>query len=105
MPIDRVPSFAHGAIIEAELETAMATPQPISFATATADFTAGKDTPRDFLERCLAHIEKFEPAVGAFVCYDAAVACAAADRSTGRWRAGRPLAPIDGMPLGIKDLM
>jgi Asp-tRNA(Asn)/Glu-tRNA(Gln) amidotransferase A subunit family amidase len=83
----------------------MATPQPISFVPATADFTAGKDTPRDFLERCLARVAEFEPAVGAFVCHDIAVARAAADRSTERWRTGRPLSPIDGMPLGIKDII
>jgi Asp-tRNA(Asn)/Glu-tRNA(Gln) amidotransferase A subunit family amidase len=83
----------------------MATPQPISFVATTADFAAGKDTPRNFLERCLARIEEFEPAVGAFVCHDIAVARAAADRSTERWRAGRPLSPIDGMPLGIKDII
>jgi Asp-tRNA(Asn)/Glu-tRNA(Gln) amidotransferase A subunit family amidase len=83
----------------------MTTPQPISFAAATADFAAGKDTPRDLLERCLARVEEFEPAVGAFVCHDIAAARAAADRSAERWRAGRPLSPIDGMPLGIKDII
>ena len=83
----------------------MATPQPISFVPATADFTAGKDTSRDFLERCLARVAEFEPAVGAFVCRDIAGARAAADRSTERWRSGRPLSPIDGMPLGIKDII
>jgi Asp-tRNA(Asn)/Glu-tRNA(Gln) amidotransferase A subunit family amidase len=45
----------------------MTTPQPISFVGATADFRAGKATPRDLLERCLARVEEFEPAVGAFV--------------------------------------
>ena len=82
----------------------MATPQPISFVAATADFVTGKDAPRGLLERCLTRVEEFEPAVGAFVCRDMAVARAAADRSTERWRTGRPLSPIDGMPLGIKDI-
>jgi Asp-tRNA(Asn)/Glu-tRNA(Gln) amidotransferase A subunit family amidase len=83
----------------------MTTPQPISFVGATADFGAGKDTPRDLLERCLARVEEFEPAVGAFACHDVAAARSAADRSAERWRAGRPLSPIDGMPLGIKDII
>jgi Asp-tRNA(Asn)/Glu-tRNA(Gln) amidotransferase A subunit family amidase len=73
--------------------------------SATADFRAGKATPRDLLERCLARVEEFEPAVGAFVCHDIAAARSAADRSAQRWRAGRPLSPIDGMPLGIKDII
>jgi Asp-tRNA(Asn)/Glu-tRNA(Gln) amidotransferase A subunit family amidase len=93
------------AIIEGELETTMATPQPISFVAAAAEFAAGKGSPRGLLERCLARVEEFEPAVGAFVCHDIAVARAAADRSTERWRTGRPLSPIDGMPLGIKDII
>jgi Asp-tRNA(Asn)/Glu-tRNA(Gln) amidotransferase A subunit family amidase len=68
-------------------------------------FKAGSDTPRDFLERCLMRLEQFEPAVGAFVCHDIAAARAAADRAAERWRAGRPLSPIDGMPVGIKDII
>ena len=83
----------------------MTIPQPIAFFPAAADHAAGKDTPRDFLERCLARLEEFEPAVGAFVCHDIAAARTAADRSTERWRGGRPLSLIDGMPLGIKDII
>ena len=30
---------------------------------------------------------------------------AAADASTERWRKGKPISPIDGMPIGIKDLL
>jgi Asp-tRNA(Asn)/Glu-tRNA(Gln) amidotransferase A subunit family amidase len=30
---------------------------------------------------------------------------AAADQSTKRWRQGRQRSPIDGMPLGIKDII
>src|SRR5690349_21390961 len=83
----------------------MTLPQPMPSSAAAVDFTAGKDTPREFLERCLARLEAFEPAVGAFVCHDIAAARAAADRSTARRRAGRPLSPIDGMPVGIKDII
>ena len=83
----------------------MTLPQPMPFFSAAANFVAGNDTPREFLERCLLHVEKFEPAVGAFVCHDIAAARAAADRSAARWRDGRPLSPIDGMPLGVKDII
>ena len=54
------------AIIEGELETTMATPQPISFVAAAAEFAAGKGSPRGLLERCLARVEEFEPA--AYLC-------------------------------------
>jgi Asp-tRNA(Asn)/Glu-tRNA(Gln) amidotransferase A subunit family amidase len=83
----------------------MTLPQPMPFFSAAANFAAGNDTPREFLERCLSNVEEFEPAVGAFVCHDIAAARAAADRSAARWRDGRPLSPIDGMPLGIKDII
>ena len=83
----------------------MTLPQPMPFFSAVENFAAGNDTPRAFLERCLSHVEEFEPAVGAFVCHNIAAARAAADRSAARWRDGRPLSPIDGMPLGIKDII
>jgi Asp-tRNA(Asn)/Glu-tRNA(Gln) amidotransferase A subunit family amidase len=83
----------------------MPLPQPIPFFSSSADFVAGTDTPRDFLERCLGRLQTFDPVVGAFVCHDTAAARAAADRSTARWREGRPLSPIDGMPVGIKDII
>ncbi|MYZ47251.1 amidase [Propylenella binzhouense] len=75
------------------------------FLAATRAFAAGADTPRAFLERCLEAVAALEPEIGAFVTMDAASARAAADASAARWAAGRPLSPIDGMPLGIKDII
>jgi Asp-tRNA(Asn)/Glu-tRNA(Gln) amidotransferase A subunit family amidase len=72
---------------------------------ATAQFAAGKDSPRDFLERCLAALDAWEPKIGAFVTLNPAGARAEADRSTARWRGGKPRSPIDGMPVGIKDII
>ena len=83
----------------------MTIPQPTPFFSAAANFAAGGDTPRDLLERCLARLAEFEPAVGAFVCHDSAAARTASDRASERWRSGRPLSPIDGMPIGIKDII
>jgi Asp-tRNA(Asn)/Glu-tRNA(Gln) amidotransferase A subunit family amidase len=80
-------------------------PVPTPFFSAVPHFSAGTDTPRALLERCLSRLAEFEPAVGAFVHYDSSAARKAADASTGRWRAGRPLSPIDGMPVGIKDII
>jgi Asp-tRNA(Asn)/Glu-tRNA(Gln) amidotransferase A subunit family amidase len=81
------------------------TPTPIPFVAAAPAFASGADTPRALLERCLANLEAFEPTVGAFVCHDIAAARAAADRAGERWRAGRTLSAIDGMPVGIKDII
>jgi Asp-tRNA(Asn)/Glu-tRNA(Gln) amidotransferase A subunit family amidase len=71
----------------------------------TARFANGADTPRDFLERCLADLTALEPKIGAFVHLNLEGARAAADQSTRRWREGRQSSPIDGMPLGIKDII
>jgi Asp-tRNA(Asn)/Glu-tRNA(Gln) amidotransferase A subunit family amidase len=72
---------------------------------ATAGFAGGKDSPRAFLERAIAALEVWEPRIGAFVTLNLAAARAAADQSTARWRAGKPLSRIDGMPIGIKDII
>src|SRR5438132_11426993 len=75
------------------------------YLATTARFANGADTPRDFLERCLADLDAWEPKIGAFVTLGLAAARAAADQSTARWRAGKPHSPIDGMPIGIKDII
>jgi Asp-tRNA(Asn)/Glu-tRNA(Gln) amidotransferase A subunit family amidase len=75
------------------------------FLGTRADFTAGTDSPRDYLERCVAALDHWEPQVGAFVNLNLAGARAAADASSRRWYEGTPLSPIDGMPLGIKDII
>jgi Asp-tRNA(Asn)/Glu-tRNA(Gln) amidotransferase A subunit family amidase len=79
--------------------------RPISFHGATAAFAKGTDTPRAYLERCLETIAAREPTVRAWVVINEAGAREAADASTQRWRDGRPLSTIDGMPVGIKDLL
>ena len=80
-------------------------PRMQPFLAMTAGFASGKNSPREFLERCIVQLEAWEPKIGAFVALDLAGARAAADRSTIRWREGRPLSPIDGMPVGIKDII
>jgi Asp-tRNA(Asn)/Glu-tRNA(Gln) amidotransferase A subunit family amidase len=75
----------------------------LSFAAARHGFAAGTDSPREFLERCLGEIERLEQQVRAFVRLDIPGARTAADASTKRWRAGRPLSLVDGIPVGIKD--
>jgi Asp-tRNA(Asn)/Glu-tRNA(Gln) amidotransferase A subunit family amidase len=76
-----------------------------SYLAAAHDFASGAQTPRQFLEDTLALFEHWEPRIGAFVCTNLPVARDAAERSTARWRAGKPLSPLDGMPVGIKDII
>ena len=77
----------------------------LSFHDAVARFAAGADTPRAYLERCIERIEALEPAVMAFAFLNLQRAREAADQAGARYKAGKPLGPVDGMPVGIKDLI
>jgi Asp-tRNA(Asn)/Glu-tRNA(Gln) amidotransferase A subunit family amidase len=80
-------------------------PYIVSFARAVEDFKCGKQTPRDFLEQCIANVNQHEARVKAFVTLDRTAARKAADDSTKRYKAGKPLSMVDGCPVGIKDIM
>jgi len=75
------------------------------YLAAAKEFASGADTPRQFLERSLELFALWEPRIGAFVCTNLPAARAAAEKSTERWRAGKPLSAIDGIPVGIKDII
>ena len=68
-------------------------------------FIVGRDSPTALLETCLATIAELEPEIGAFVHRNEDAARAAAALSTQRWRDGKPLSLIDGMPVGVKDIV
>ena len=80
-------------------------PKPRPFHKATPDFENGKDTPRSYLERCIEVIEAHDGSIGAFVATNLDNARSAADESTARWKSGTTLSAIDGMPIGVKDVM
>lgn len=78
---------------------------PLTFHDRLPAFEARQETPRAYLEACLETIGAREPSVQAFASLNLETARAAADASTRRWAEGRVLSPIDGMPIGIKDLL
>lgn len=82
-----------------------ATFKGLTYHDTLVEMEDGSDTPRAYLERCLEMIEAREPQVKAFANLNTETARAAADESTGRWKNGRALSAIDGMPIGIKDLL
>lgn len=83
-----------------------ATVAPRSYRSLTPELRAGQATPRAFLEACLDAVSRLDPTVGAFVqLADADSVRQAADAATERWRAGRPLSPVDGMPIAVKDII
>lgn len=76
----------------------------LSFQERRKAFSDGRDTPRQYLERCIERIEAIDGPImaWAFKNYDAARK--SADESTARYKNNRPISLVDGMPLGIKDL-
>ena len=75
------------------------------YVALAVDLRAGKTTPRAYLDECLKRIAELDGSIGAFVALNKDGAIKAADASTARWRAGKPLSPIDGMPIAIKDII
>lgn len=72
---------------------------------AMAAFRSGEDTPSAYLERCLKVIEERDEVVQAFVSVNSDGARDAAAASTRRWQEGRPASLVDGLPVGVKDLL
>ena len=77
----------------------------ISFSHALPDFTSGRRTPREFLEQCVDAIVKREKTIKAFVTLDLRAARKSADAATRRYTSRKPLSPIDGCPIAIKDII
>ena len=61
-------------------------------------------TPSDYLAACLERITQVNPKLNALTAIDADRAIREAALATGRWQAGTPKGPLDGLPIGVKDL-
>jgi len=71
-----------------------------------AAYQAGLATPTAVAEKALAAIaesDRGDPPLRAFVSLAPAQVMADAEASTARWQARRPLGPLDGVPLAVKD--
>lgn len=80
----------------------------LSFLTAgelVAGYKAGHFTPTDVVESQLARIAALNGKVHAYIDVYADEARVAAGRSTQRYAQGKPLGALDGVPLGVKDLI
>jgi aspartyl-tRNA(Asn)/glutamyl-tRNA(Gln) amidotransferase subunit A len=64
---------------------------------------AGGLSAEDAMAVTLARIDAINPKLNAIVTLDAPGAMASAEASARRWKAGRPLGPLDGVPVTIKD--
>jgi len=80
-------------------------PYALDFSGARERFLAGKDDPRAYLERCIDQITARDAEVRAFVTLGLEAARRSADASARRYRERAPLSAVDGMPIGVKDIM
>jgi len=76
-----------------------------SYTALRAAFAVGRDSPSDYLARCINRLNETEDVVRAFVATDLDRARGLAEEATRRYRSGQPLSPIDGMPVGVKDII
>ncbi|SEK16339.1 MULTISPECIES: amidase [unclassified Variovorax] len=72
-------------------------------AQLAAGFREAAFTPTDALHACMARSAEVNPRLNALVALDSEGAAHAAGQSTARWRDGRPLGALDGVPVTIKD--
>ena len=61
-------------------------------------------SPADVLQAVTERVARLNPGLNAFAVLNPR-ALEAAGESAGRWRAGRPLGPLDGVPCTVKDLV
>lgn len=68
-------------------------------------FADGSASPVDATKAALGQIEAHDARINAFCFVDADGAINAAEASAKRWREGKALSPIDGIPTTVKDVM
>ena len=68
-------------------------------------FRRGKASPVEALHAAFARIDRLNPKLNAFQFQDREGALKAARASEKRWKRGKPLGPVDGVPTTIKDTL
>jgi aspartyl-tRNA(Asn)/glutamyl-tRNA(Gln) amidotransferase subunit A len=69
-----------------------------------AAYRAGEATPGEAAEAYLARIGALDGRLGGYLTVTAAAARTAAAAADARLKAGRPLGPLDGVPIALKDV-
>ncbi|WP_254694103.1 amidase [Sulfitobacter sp. SK012] len=76
----------------------------LSACEVLAAFKSKSMTPTAYLLACLDKISRFNPKINALAALDIDHATVAAADATKRWQTGCPIGPLDGLPIGVKDL-
>jgi len=77
----------------------------ITIRELNSQFRSGAESPSTTIARSLDRIEKLNQAFNCFITVLKESATAAADASTRRMKEGKPLGPLDGIPVAVKDMM
>ena len=72
--------------------------------TLLQHFRHGTLSPVEALQAVMERVARLNPRLNAFAAMNPA-ALEAAGQSATRWRAGRPIGPLDGVPCTVKDLL
>jgi aspartyl-tRNA(Asn)/glutamyl-tRNA(Gln) amidotransferase subunit A len=76
----------------------------LSMLELAAKLAAGEVSSVEATRACLARIAQVDGKVKAFLRLDEKGALSAAEASDARRKAGNPVSPLDGVPIGIKDI-
>jgi aspartyl-tRNA(Asn)/glutamyl-tRNA(Gln) amidotransferase subunit A len=68
-------------------------------------YRRGKASPVETMKAVLARADKINPRINALCRIDAEASLAAARASEKRWKKGKPLSALDGVPVSIKELV
>ena len=68
-------------------------------------YAKGKASPVEAMEDVLVRADKINPRINALCRIDAAQSISAARASEKRWKKGKPLSAIDGVPVSVKELV
>ncbi len=77
----------------------------LSAARLSRLYKKGEISPVETMQAVLARVDKVNPTINALCLVDADAALKAARASERRWRKGKPLSPLDGVPVSIKELI
>ncbi|MBL8673355.1 MAG: amidase [Rhodospirillales bacterium] len=66
-------------------------------------YTSRKLSPVEVVDDVVAHIGRWEPRLNALYAPDFAAARREARKSEARWKKGKPVGPLDGVPITIKE--
>lgn len=77
----------------------------LSATEAASRIAAGQLTAEDYVGACLQRIAALDGKIHAFIHHDPADALAQARALDQHRKAGKPLGPLHGLPVGIKDIM